>query len=191
MTAKQLNHEIHEMTDLESESDCSKRSIDLSLYECENSVQCTASTDSMVVTRRRSKNSESVSFSTVEISNYPVVLGDNPSCSAGLPLQLDWTPRTKETYDLDEFERSRGKRRKEGELLIHFLTRQHLIQNSGSCNDDEILERRKELAKVRHQREQSNRMYNFKNRIADFMCRGTAHVSEGTNVKTTCPMRKI
>ena len=170
------------MTDLESESDGSKRSIHhFSLHESE--PPCMVS--------RRSKKSESVAFSTVEISSYPVILGDNPACSVGLPLQLDWTPHTKETYDLENFERSRGSRRREGELRIHFLTRQNWIKNSGCCSEDEMLQRRKELVKARHQREQSKRMYNWKNRITDFLCRTQAasYVAVGTKARTTYPKR--
>ena len=36
------------------------------------------------------KKKKSVSFSVVEIRRYPITLGDNPSCSNGPPVQIDW-----------------------------------------------------------------------------------------------------
>jgi hypothetical protein len=33
---------------------------------------------------------KSVSFGKVRIRSYPLILGDNPSCSGGLPVTLDW-----------------------------------------------------------------------------------------------------
>jgi hypothetical protein len=43
--------------------------------------------DSTGETNDRSK---SVSFGKVRVRSYPLILGDNPSCSGGLPVTLDW-----------------------------------------------------------------------------------------------------
>lgn len=34
--------------------------------------------------------SKSVTFGKVRVRSYPLILGDNPSCSRGLPVTLDW-----------------------------------------------------------------------------------------------------
>jgi len=53
-------------------------------------------------TKEKKKN---VRFHRVEVREYSQCIGDNPSCSAGPPVSLDWTyqPRT-QTYPLDSYE---------------------------------------------------------------------------------------
>ena len=35
-------------------------------------------------------DAKTVTFGKVRIRSYPMILGDNPSCSKGLPVTLDW-----------------------------------------------------------------------------------------------------
>ena len=45
-----------------------------------------------------------VAFGEVELLEFPQILGDNPACSGGAPVQLDWKPESRETHDLEYFE---------------------------------------------------------------------------------------
>lgn len=48
--------------------------------------------------------SHSVSFSTIEIRSYETILGDNPSCRSGPPLELSWRYDPSRTQLLSVFE---------------------------------------------------------------------------------------
>merc|ERR1711907_916656 len=46
----------------------------------------------------------SVSFSNVQVREYDLCLGDNPSVTQGAPVSLDWSYKHEESYALDEYE---------------------------------------------------------------------------------------
>ena len=61
------------------------------------------------------KKKEEVRFVSVELREYPIILGDNPSCTAGPPIAiaLDWDYDTLTSCTIDEYESMRlqsGKR---------------------------------------------------------------------------------
>jgi len=58
--------------------------------------------DKRAKTRRRS-----VSFSTVSVNVHPVVLGDNPAVSKGLPVTIGHLPIHCSTQEIDRFENDR------------------------------------------------------------------------------------
>lgn len=59
-----------------------------------------------------SSKKTSVTFDKIVIRNYHMTLGDNPSCSSGPPIGLDWSYNSvDEELKLDEYETFReGKR---------------------------------------------------------------------------------
>lgn len=48
-------------------------------------------------------SSSSVHFGTVEIRSYSYCLGDNPACSSGPPISLDWKYREVGAFPVDEY----------------------------------------------------------------------------------------
>jgi hypothetical protein len=40
----------------------------------------------------------------LEVIEFPYIVGDNPGCSAGVPLSMDWTPQLRHFVSLDEYE---------------------------------------------------------------------------------------
>lgn len=61
----------------------------------------------------------SVSFSSLEIRVYKLTLGDNPACSEGPPMTLDWEYHDKsEVFDVDGYESTRGPRRRKREMCM-------------------------------------------------------------------------
>ena len=61
-----------------------------------------------------------VEFTFLEVREYPVVLGDNPSVTEGPPITIDWghDPSTKFVLDVNSFERMRGNRRPACDLVL-------------------------------------------------------------------------
>jgi hypothetical protein len=81
---------------------------------------------------------KSVSFhDTLHISEYPVVIGDNPGCSSGAPISLDWEPQQTIQKSLDDFETIRQpKRRRQRDLAIPATVRRERLLQSGFTSQD-------------------------------------------------------
>ncbi len=100
---------------------------------------------------------KSVRFENVEIREYDVVLGDNPSCSNGPPISLGWG------YDgdqqvhlpLDTFEQYRdGKRRALHEMKVPGYMR-HVILREWNVPNREIMKAQIECEIIQKQRFQT------------------------------------
>ena len=79
----------------------------LSSLDKENLVSSTtlSSSSSQAKTgRRNSHKKKSVSFGTVNIRCYEVILGDHPCCSTGCPLSLGWIYQTSSTATTEDNE---------------------------------------------------------------------------------------
>ena len=63
----------------------------------------TSTTSSDMDSSRNRRLHKHVCFGTVQIHEFPMILGDNPYCQ-GAPLQLDWNPTHTETMDIDIYE---------------------------------------------------------------------------------------
>lgn len=76
-----------------------------------------------------------VKFESVEIREFPITLGDNPSVSQGAPFTIDWEPQ--EIYDpvgLEEYESSRPPRRDYLQMAIPSSIRKDMLLKSGFTN---------------------------------------------------------
>ena len=65
-------------------------------------------------TRRRNKRC--IAFGRLEIHEFPIILGDNPSCSDGAPLTIGWNRVHHIAFDMEYYETynpSEGRRRKD------------------------------------------------------------------------------
>jgi hypothetical protein len=78
-------------------------------------------TDSLTTNSRSTSNSSSllsrmssISFGSVSVHTHPVILGDNPAVSTGLPVtSLGWKAVNSKCFDIDEYERMcQGRRTK-------------------------------------------------------------------------------
>ena len=45
-----------------------------------------------------------VAFSEITVLEFPIILGDNPACTSGAPIQLDWELARKETHEIEFYE---------------------------------------------------------------------------------------
>lgn len=78
----------------------------------------------------------SISFSTIEITEYPYITGDNPSVSMGVPLTIAWVPLETERYTIDDYEKKRSPRRSRTELIIPPAQRTAMLRGLGFSRND-------------------------------------------------------
>ena len=74
-----------------------------------------------------------VSFSSIEVRGYGLALGDNPSCSRGPAITLNWD-YNEEIKDLsvDEYENLRqNTRRSKNEMILPCILREAIIMSNG------------------------------------------------------------
>lgn len=78
----------------------------------------------------------SVSFKNVEIREYPITIGDNPSVSTGPPITIGWEPQDEQVADIDEYESHRPIRRQSSEMAVPKVLREDIILNAGVSAED-------------------------------------------------------
>jgi hypothetical protein len=72
-----------------------------------------------------------VVFRDIEILEFPYILGDNPSVSAGVPIALGHDLEGKVTMELDTYENCRKKRRSRKKLAIPVHIRAQILLSKG------------------------------------------------------------
>eukprot|EP00814_Leptocylindrus_danicus_P004896 CAMPEP_0116022308 /NCGR_PEP_ID=MMETSP0321-20121206/10910_1 /TAXON_ID=163516 /ORGANISM="Leptocylindrus danicus var. danicus, Strain B650" /LENGTH=258 /DNA_ID=CAMNT_0003493355 /DNA_START=96 /DNA_END=872 /DNA_ORIENTATION=- len=82
-------------------------------------------------TNSRVSVSSNVSFNKVQIREYPVTIGDNPSVSTGPPLSIGWDVQEEYHHDLDDYEDGRGPRRETFQMIVPRKTREDMLKHAG------------------------------------------------------------
>ena len=103
----------------------------------------------------------SVSFSNLEIREYDVTLGDNPSCSFGPPVSLGWDFRDAQVVPLEKYERAREKkcpRRNPRQLVLSYNVRKYLLLKTAGYTKAELREAMKEVERIKNQRKMTDMM---------------------------------
>lgn len=89
-----------------------------------------------------------VSFTSLEIRNYNIVIGDHPCCVMGCPVTLGWDYAPAKRLSVDQYEAGRvGVRRNRSELRLTCDERQKILQ---SCTSE--VELRKASRKLHRSR---------------------------------------
>ena len=101
---------------------------------------------------------KNVSFHEIEISQYPIEIGDNPSAN-GAPLTIGWDPQSKFVFDLEAYESVKPKPREGPQLLIPPKIRKEMLLSNGTTMR-ELIEVTREQKKIQIQR--SNSVDNMK-----------------------------
>lgn len=79
----------------------------------------------------------SVAFSTVEVREYPRTLGDNPSCTCGPPISLDWGfDPSVHCFDLKTFEDTKPPPREKSEMLVPRAVREAWLTDAGFARSE-------------------------------------------------------
>jgi hypothetical protein len=71
--------------------------------------------------------SKSIRFDTIERREYARTVGDNPPCSSGPPLAIDWIYDEPLIIPVKEFEENRPPRRTYSQLIVGGTERQEML----------------------------------------------------------------
>jgi hypothetical protein len=101
-------------------------------------------------TNNKMSDNKQVRFGDLTIREYPMELGEHPSCSAGAPVQLGWKPQSVSKRNLDLYEYVRGERPRRGrkELAIPLQIRGKILLQAG-YSPEEIGNAAMEVAKIK------------------------------------------
>lgn len=97
-----------------------------------------------------------VSFQSVNVREYDRTIGDNPSCSYGIPISLDWSHSGEVTHKLEDYENLKDM--KKAKRPYNFLARipaskrESLVKLNLGYSDEEIKMHMKETKKVQRSR---------------------------------------
>ena len=102
----------------------------------------------------RTKSPLNVKFESIQIRNYDITLGDNPSCNYGPPVSLDWGYDEMEPVSLDLYEDEKKHNPPRKMHQMHMLSRQraNLLKDSAGFTDDELNMVIDEMRKIQKER---------------------------------------
>mmetsp|Transcript_6524 Transcript_6524/g.9482 ORF Transcript_6524/g.9482 Transcript_6524/m.9482 type:complete len:205 (+) Transcript_6524:106-720(+) len=112
-----------------------------------------------------------VTFDTLEIRNYYIILGDHPECPCGPPLSLGWHFSQGEIIPLEQYESTHSDRRTLNQLRIPSQKRNHILTCFSGHTDIEIQEVITEINRVKKQRKISQKELRYRTvqQMAKFM----------------------
>lgn len=88
-----------------------------------------------------SSTKKSVSFSTVNIREHQVIVGDHPCAAGSLPLSLGWAHATESrVIDIDTYEVIRSEHRRcLSDMQLTFLDRKNILKRVGGLTERDII----------------------------------------------------
>ena len=106
-----------------------------------------------------------VGFNNVDMRNYPIVLGDNPSVSKGAPISVDWEHFGECCFDVDKYEEVRkDERRTKAQMRIPYDVRYDILERAGELDEvvDSVV---KEIENIKSMRDKIARQSDWQARI--------------------------
>jgi len=98
------------------------------------------------------KKMKKVHFSTVEVREYPMTLGDNPAVSKGPPVTIEWRPFSRKIYQVEShIKLTPCPRRKPLQMAMPLFYRDFLLKSSGFSRR-EMLEATKQVNIIKGRR---------------------------------------
>jgi hypothetical protein len=104
---------------------------------------------------KKNTHSRKISFSTIEVREYPIIPGANPASFAGVPVTIGWTPVEAATLTVEEYESNKPEARTMVELRMPPCYRDDLLRRLGFSRS-EILSSLKTANIVRNQRRRTS-----------------------------------
>ena len=95
-----------------------------------------------------------VTFSSVMLRTYDIILGDHPNCKFGAPISIGWDYHECNPLSLDTYETGRGERRKMKQLYLNSKYRTRLLKRAG-FSAKEISDAMNDVQLIRLQRQES------------------------------------
>ncbi|CAJ1950846.1 unnamed protein product [Cylindrotheca closterium] len=98
-----------------------------------------------------------VRFDSVEVREYPIILGDNPSCRQGPPITIGWEPKSDVFTPVDEFEKLRSEERHSDpdEMFVSSFNRIDILKKLGFSRRD-IKKASSKASKLRKKRDETS-----------------------------------
>ena len=93
----------------------------------------------------------SVHFGTITVREYDQIIGDNPACSSGPSLAIDWQYREYDPIPVDDFESGRPRRLCAKDLVLSRGHREEILRHL-QYTDLEIAHAVRQNQEIRHQR---------------------------------------
>jgi hypothetical protein len=93
-----------------------------------------------------------ITWDTIEIREYARTVGDNPSCSSGPPIAIDWIHDEPLVIPLEEFEEYRPKRRTYYQLMLGRKERQEMLLEEWGIPEHDVVNAIRRNIKVKNQR---------------------------------------
>jgi hypothetical protein len=105
------------------------------------------------VRARESMVNRKVSFNTITVREYGMILGEHPWCSFGPPVQMDWPYNELPTLDIDVYEAlaRRSGRRTPQDFVLPYYKRKHLLLRAG-YSKQELMEATRHANKTKRLR---------------------------------------
>jgi len=113
------------------------------------------------VDKKEKPAKRSVQFSTIEVRDYDMILGDHPCCSYGPPITIDWDYLEYEPIDVNEYELHHPPRRALREMSMNYYTRKRMLANAGYRDEDFKLSKR-EMSKTKINRSITRQLVEYK-----------------------------
>lgn len=110
-------------------------------------------------------SSKAVSFGDITILEFPITLGENPSVSAGAPIQLGWKPQRVSTRDIELYEYLRRDERRHRRALHMSVPRRAQILLNAGHSIDEIADAVLKVQVIQKQRTDSFKGSGFNDRL--------------------------
>ena len=88
--------------------------------------------------RKRKVFQRRVSFTSLEIREYPVIPGDHPLCSSGCPIELGWDYNRSSEHSLDDYELIRNPRRRHRDQLRLSVEERESLLSANDCPVGEV-----------------------------------------------------
>lgn len=101
-------------------------------------------------------DNRNVSFSSLDIKEFGITLGNHPNSCSGPPIRLDWdTVKAERTMSVDEYEETRDPRRKRRHLRYSYRHRKGVLEGEQGFTEQEVNEAWTEALKIQQQRQET------------------------------------
>jgi hypothetical protein len=107
-----------------------------------------------------SNETKIVQFSTIEIRDYSLCLGDHPDVNRGAPVSLDWEYQSEQSFGIVEYERRSFPKKSHNEMIRLAFEREYTLRKLG-YSEEEIKTRSISVKKDQKNRSQTRRTMIF------------------------------